>query len=214
MKPDHATILATIKAHATTKSYAEIAALLGVTFNKVITIAREAGIKKPPVAGKLGGQHARVREMILAHASTHTLKEIGRMLGVTKQRVHQLYEKWRIQRQNFMYSPLRGMSRRQLRKLARQPDKTLSGIAGEAGVSAGTLRDELRRRGIEPFPKRERDARLLKRGMRVCGYCRRTKPIEQFTRDASLQSGYSRRCLECGRAYSIARWKREADANR
>ncbi len=212
MKLDHAAILAVIKAHATTKIYAEIAGLLGVSRNLVVRVGRQAGFRKLYVSKELRAKQARQREVILAHASTHTLKEIGRMLGVTDERVRQLYKKWQIERHNFMYSPLRWMSQRQLRRLARQPDKTLVEIAAEADVAPVTLRDELRRRGIERFTRRERDARLLKKGMRVCGHCQRTKPMDQFTRNAGHSSGYSNRCLECGRAYINARRKREARA--
>ena len=214
MRPDNATILATIKAHATTKTYAEIAALLGLSRRHVARVGRRAGFRKLYVSKELRAKRDHQRKVILAHASTHTLKEIGCMLGVTNERVRQLCEKWRIERHSFGCSPLHWMSRLQLRKLVRQPDKTMVEIAGEAGVSAGTLRDELRRRGIEPFTKRERDARLLKRGMRVCGRCLHTKPIEQFTRAASHSSGYRNYCLECGSAYAKARWKRKATAKR
>jgi len=214
MRPDNATILATIKAHTTTKTYAEIGALLGVARKLVVRVGRQAGFRKLYVSKELRAKQARQREVIRSHASTHTLKEIGRMLGVTDERVRQLCEKWQIERRNFMYSPLRWVSRLQLRKLARQPDRTLVEIAAEVCVSAETLRSELRRRGIERFTKRERDARLLKMGMRVCGHCRRTKPMNQFTRDAGHSSGYSNRCLECGRAYINARREREAKAKR
>ncbi|MCX6907939.1 MAG: hypothetical protein NTY01_07850 [Verrucomicrobia bacterium] len=214
MKLDHAAILAAIKAHATTKIYAEIAELMGVSRATVRVVARKAGFKKPQVPGRRRAKDAHMRKVILAHVETHSLARIGRLLGVTGGHVGRLCKTWRIKRRNFSYSPLRHMSRRALRKLVRQPAKLLKEVASEAGVHPTVLTRELRRRGIKPLTRRERNARLLKRGMRICSRCQRTKPIEQFTRSANHSSGYSNRCLECGRAYINARRKREANAKR
>jgi len=212
MRPDNATILAVIKKHATTKTQAEIAALLGLPLHWVGGVGRKAGFKKPHVSGKLRAKQAHQREVILAHGNTHTLAEMGGMLGVTGEYVRQLCEKWQIKRSiNWNYA-LSGIGDAQLRKLVRQPDKFLTEIAKEIGVAAKTLMDKLRRRGIKPFTKRERDARLLKRKMRICYRCRRTKPIDRFARNAIRPSGYGFLCLECTAA-KTAEW-RKRKANR
>ncbi|MCX6897848.1 MAG: hypothetical protein NT105_04035 [Verrucomicrobia bacterium] len=200
-KPSRDAILAAIKAHAASKSYTEIAAMLGVTLSMVSSIGRQAGFAKPYTSSRRCARNKRLRELIQAHAATHSLKAIGQMLGLTGERVRQICEKWGIERQNFSLSPLRGMSSRELRKLARQPERTLKEIAADAGVEAETLAEELRRRGIERFTRLERGAMLLKQGKRICCRCRRVKPLEQFTRTASHPTGHTHRCLECGAAY-------------
>ena len=194
-----------------TKTYAEIAALLGMTLNQVGTLAYKAGFKKPHVGGKLRlADHARARKVIQAHASTHSLARIGRMLGLTATRVLQLCKKWRIERPNLGVSPLRRMSNPGLRKLVHQPDKHLKEIAREAGVCRRTLTDELRRRGIKPFTRRGRNAKLLKSGMRICVRCRRIKPLDRFHHSTGRPGGRNYRCQECAKAYARDRLKRKA----
>ena len=207
MKPDHAAILAAIKAHATTKIYAEIAELMGVSRATVRVVARKAGFKKPQVQGRRRAKDAHMREVILAHVETHSLARMGRLLDLTGEHVGRLCKKWQIKRRNFSYSPLRHMSRRELRKLVGQPAKLLKEIASEAGVHPTVLTRELRRRGIKPLTRREHNARLLKIGMRICSRCQRTKPLKRFVRHAGKPSGYYTRCLKCARA-NTREWQR------
>ncbi len=214
MKLDHAAILAAIKAHATTKIYAEIAELMGVSRATIRVVARNAGFKKPPVPGRRRAKEAHMRAVILAHVETHTLARIGHLLGVRGEHVGRLCKMWRIKRRNFSYSPLRHMSRRALRKLVRQPAKLLKEIASEAGVHPTVLTRELRRRGIKPLTRREHNARLLKIGMRICSRCQRTKPLKRFVRHAGKQSGYYTRCLKCARASTREWQKRKANKKR
>lgn len=206
-RPDNATILATIKAHATTKSRREIAALLGVSLCCICYVMRRAGFKKPLVQSKRLATLAHQREIVLAHGSTHSLVELGRMLGVCRQRAWQICNRWRVKRKKYVYSKFGWMSSRQLRKLARQPDKSLAAIAAEAGATGTALAKELHRRGIEPFTKRERNARLLKKGMGFCSLCRRAKPFDQFRRGDSRSSRLDNRCLECRRVCA-AQWRK------
>jgi len=213
MKPGHARILAAIKAHARAKSYGEIAALLGLSKAVVAGVGRKAGFRKPYVQEVRRAKLAHTRKVIIDHARTHTLRQIGRMLDVTGEAVRLLCKRWKIERRNFKIPGVRGMTSRELRELVHQPEKTLTSIAREAGITGESLRHELRRRGIKPFTKRERNAELLKRGLRVCSRCRRVKSLDPFTRDANCLSGFNNRCLQCTLAITREWMKRKAQSH-
>src|ERR1041385_4115616 len=132
-------ILATIQAHAATSTYAEIAAMLGVSRGIVVGIGYEAGVKKPRVEPKFRARMARAREVVLRHARTHTLAQMGRMLGVTRERVRRMCVKWEITRPKLWQSPLRGVSDAELHRRVQQPDKRLGEIARELAVGRDTL---------------------------------------------------------------------------
>ena len=159
-----AAILAAIKKHATTKSYAELAKLLGLSRGVLTYVSHQAGFHKPFVGAKNRANQARMRKFILAHARTHTMAHMGRVLGVTRQRVLQLCQKWQIKRPRTTYSKLQTVSDRELRKVVRQPKKPFYAMASELGVTNQTLVDELRRRGIKPITQGGRTAKRSMRG--------------------------------------------------
>jgi hypothetical protein len=203
-------ILAAIQSHGATKSYAEIGALLGLPANVVNSVGLRAGFKKPSIFVKFRTQQARQRELILAHVGTHTLEQLGQLLGVTRERARQICEKWKIKREKFSSSKLRLVSDEELRKVVRQSEKPQAAMARELGVADTTLRAELNRRGMKYFIRGRTNAWLLKRGKRFCFRCKHVKPIEQFSRKTKDKSGYSCRCLKCGAAATRAWWKKNA----
>lgn len=149
-RPDNAIILATIKAHATTKTRREIAALLGVSLLCICYVMRRAGFKKPLVQSKRLATLAHQREIVLAYGSTRSLVELGRMLGVCRQRAWQICKRWRVKRKKYVHSKFGCMGTRHLRKLARQPDKSLAALAAKAGATGTILANELH----QPHPLR------------------------------------------------------------
>ena len=70
------------------KSYREVAEMFGVSVAAVYQWAKAAKIHKPDLR-KHGVKADREREMTRLRR-THTLAEIGRKFGVSRQRVHQI----------------------------------------------------------------------------------------------------------------------------
>ncbi|MBI5687475.1 MAG: hypothetical protein HZC54_20575 [Verrucomicrobia bacterium] len=210
-RPSNATILATVKQHAATHTQKQIAAMLGVSTRVVAKTSWKAGFKKPMVQIKHREALARQRAFVLAHAPTHTMAELGQMMGVSKARAGQICRRWGVRRISSGYSKASRMSDRELRDVARQRDKTLTAIAAEVGVHVNTLKHELRQRGIAPFTRREYRASLAKKGMWVCCHCRRVKPLDQFGSGAIGPCGVSARCLKCGRTCAAVYRRRKAE---
>src|SRR5206468_4164515 len=75
-------ILAALKAHARTKTYAEIADLLGVPHSTVVRIGKQAGFWKPHVWVKYRADRPRILAALKAHGRTRTYTGIAALLGL------------------------------------------------------------------------------------------------------------------------------------
>lgn len=143
----------------------------------------------------------------LEAGASKALEEVGKELGITRERVRQLYEKLKIPREKMPHTSWKDKELvNKIRELV-PISKFTRDIAAVAGVSLSTVGSIMIRHGI-PFKnwfvkRREEEAAT---GIRICNKCHEPKPLTEYFRSHSLSGGRYLRCKVC-HYHHIKDWK-------
>lgn len=127
-----------------------------------------------------------------------TLEEVGKELGITRERVRQLYVKLKIPRENAPHTSFKNVELVNKIKTLAIESKTIRAIANAAGVTYGTVQHIVRAHKI-PFKNwiQKRHEHELATGIRICTTCRTPKPLTDYYKQHDGRLGKLESCKDC-----------------
>jgi len=130
------------------------------------------------------------------------LKHVAKELGLSRERVRQLYEFFGIKRRSLRkWKARRGPEYFQKLKRLAEQGMLRDDAARELGVSVVTLQIHSKEYGVRFRTRWDYLLSLEAKGQRKCGRCHLIKALDEFCRRRSDRVGRSRTCRECMGAY-------------
>lgn len=128
---------------------------------------------------------------------TKSYKEIGAMLGISRQRVFQLYQNFNIK--HFVASAARiGITIEKLKEFQKQ-GLSREEIAGTLQISSQRVERFCNKLGVSIYSKHEEKVALAQQGKRRCVCCQTIKDLttDNFHKNKNDKNGFNSLCIEC-----------------